>query len=472
MRLHPRFLLFLLCLVVCSATAGSQTQRIVNLRPRTTATQPGLPDVHVTVDRRRVPLGTQVTFNLAPASITNDPRYTVTLYFGDGETQVMRQSEAVHVYPAVGTYTYAVDVKRSSKTDDDPTKRPKVTLNASPVPAKETETVKFSAQLSSPYPNIQYRFVYGDGSSSSWQASPQSDHSYKRAGNYSAYVDISDSKSRIGGSSRKQVTVNSGEKLIVSLAATPLPAPSGKPITFTASTSPARAGTRYRFNFGDGRQSSWQTNPFAQHTYTSAGRYPAYVQVSQFLNNQSTTMSPVLNVRSVADQTPDPRPSPSVQPTPDPSPAPTPAESPTPFGSPTPDGSQSPNDSTSPSSSPTGSDGTTSNVTGTASPSSNDPATAPGIFAPRSTWWYLLIAALILFLIYKASGVLFAAQPTFAPYPDSGVGAVAHEKGLVPLDFHMVLEPNVSGGAYSVSTTEPRLVRNAPEAADRQTFEI
>src|SRR6185436_2303634 len=111
------------------------------------------------------------------------------------------------------------------------------------------------------------------------------------------------------------------------------------------------AGTRYRFNFGDGRQTSWQTNPFAQHTYTSAGRYPAYVQVSQLLNNQSTVMSPVLNVRSVADQTPDPRPSPSVQPTPDSSPAPTPAESPTPFGSPTPDGSQSPNDSTSPSSS-------------------------------------------------------------------------------------------------------------------------
>lgn len=85
---------------------------------------------------------------------------------------------------------------------------------------------------------------------------------------------------------------------------------------------------------------------------------------------------------------------------------------------------------------------------------------------------YLLIAAVILFLIYQASGFLFAAQPTFAPFADHGVAAVAHEKGALPIDFELVLDRNVSGGDYSVTTDQPRLVTNAPEPEDRQVIEI
>ena len=85
---------------------------------------------------------------------------------------------------------------------------------------------------------------------------------------------------------------------------------------------------------------------------------------------------------------------------------------------------------------------------------------------------YLLIAAVILFLIYQASGFLFAAQPTFAPFADHGVAAVAHEKGALPIDFQLVLDPNVSGGDYSVTTDQTRLVTNAAETEDRQVIEI
>jgi hypothetical protein len=85
---------------------------------------------------------------------------------------------------------------------------------------------------------------------------------------------------------------------------------------------------------------------------------------------------------------------------------------------------------------------------------------------------YLLIAALILFLIYQAAGFLFAAQPTFAPFADQGVAAVAHEKGALPIDFELVLDRNVSGGDYSVTTDQTRLVTNTPAPEDRQIFEI
>ena len=479
MRFQPRSLLPLLCLVVCSqATGGQQPASTVNLRPRAMASQPGAPQVRVTVDRRRVRLGTQVTFNLAPASIVNDRRYLVTLYFGDGQTRVMRQPQATYTYPAVGTYTYAVDVKVDVKRS---LCNPRVTLSATPNSVSEAQPVTFSAQLSEHCPNIQYRFFFGDGSSSSWQSSSQAQHDYPRAGRYLAYVDINDGNGRVGGSLRRRVDVTRrDDPLTVSLSARPLTARSGKPVTFIATPSEPRAGARYRFNFGDGSRSSWQADPRTSHTYRRDGSYRAYVQISQ--NNLSAiATSPQLTVLSTPDSvvgpiqrpTPSPTPrtsaSPGVDPTPpngSSSPGGSPASS---NGSSSPGGSPaSPNGSSSPTGSP--SDGTSSTTSGPTSTGS-DPVDLSRD-SLRKRWWYFLIAALILLAIYQLSGYLFAAQPTFAPFPDAGVAAVAHEKGAVPLGFELLLDPNVSAGDYSVSTDAPRLVTNNPPAEERQVIEI
>ena len=433
----------------------------------------------MTVDRRRVPLGTQVTFNITPANVVRN--YVVTLYFGDRQTRVMTEPQTVYVYKEVGNYTYAVDVKPRQPPDStNRIKKPLVSLNASPTSVREAEPIKFSAQLSSAYPNVQYRFVFGDGSSSGWQSSSEAQHSYARAGNYSAYVDISDGKNRIGGSLRKRLEVTGKtdpadrRNVTVSLKAQPLPAQSGKPVTFTATASPARAGTRYLFNFGDGRQTLWQTDPQSTHTYTTQGLYRPYVQVSQFTNNQtvSATSAPARLRVGAPDTTPDPDPSPA--PTPGPSPSPTAATSPTASDSPTPspsngspspgNGSPSPgNGSPSPGSSISGSNGTSSSPFGTPTPIDQQSG---------NKWWYLLIAAGILFLVYQATAFLFATQPTFAPFADHGVAAVASAKGALPIDFELVLDRNVSAGDYSVTTDQPRLVTNAPEPEDRQIIEI
>ena len=110
-------------------------------------------------------------------------------------------------------------------------------------------------------------------------------------------------------------------------------------------------------------------------------------------------------------------------------------------------------------------------MTGSETPSSSV-SPVPNGGAPGNKWWYLLIASIILFLIYQASGLLFATQPTFAPFADQGVAAVAHEKGALPINFEMVLDRNVSGGDYSVTTNEARLVKNSAEPEDRQVIEI
>jgi hypothetical protein len=477
MRRQARFLLLLLCLVVLCEAVGSQQQPpTVNLRPSSVTSPPGTPQVRVRADKQRVPRGTKVTFTLSPASVVTD--YVVTLDFGDRQREVMTGPQATHVYEAVGTYTYSVDVKPRQRC------QPRVTLSASASSVREGEAVTFSAQLSGSCPNIQYRFVFGDGSSSNWQSSPGAQHSYTPAGKYLAYVDISDGNSRIGGSPRKRIDVTRRKPVVdprnnvsVSLTAEPLSARPGKPVTFTAKASPSRADARYLFNFGDGRQTSWQTDPQSTHTYRTLGTYRPYVQVSQLVNNQtvSATSPPaMLRVgRGPGPTDPDPRPTPT--PGPGTSPSPTPVTSPSASDSPTPspgNGSPSPgNGSSSPGPSSTGSNGTT--VVGSETPSSSPSVTPTSVAGTSSDkWWYLLIAAVVLFLIYQAAGFLFATQPTFAPFADQGVAAVAHKEGAVPIDFELVLDRNVSGGDYSVTTDQTRLITNSPGSEDRQIIEI
>lgn len=477
MHRQARFLLSLLCLVVLCEAVGSQQQPpAVNLRPSSVALPPGTPQVRVRADKQRVPRGTKVTFTLSPASVVTD--YAVTLYFGDRQKEVMTGPQATHVYDDVGTYTYSVDVKPRQRCQS------RVTLNASASSVSAGEAVTFSAQLSGNCPNIQYRFVFGDGSSSNWQSSPGAQHSYTPPGKYLAYVDISDGNSRIGGSPRKQIDVTGRGPVVdprnnvsVSLTTEPLSARPGEPVTFTAKASPARTDARYLFNFGDGRQTSWQTDPQSTHTYRAGGIYRPYVQVSQLANNQTVSAKSapaVLRVRPGPGPTPDPDPRPTPTPGPGTSPSPTPT-SPTASDSPAPspgNGSPSPgNGSTSPGPSSTGSNGTT--VVGSEAPSSS-PSVLPTSNEGSSgdKWWYLLIAAVVLFLIYQAAGLLFATQPTFAPFADHGVAAVAHEKGALPIDFELVLDRNISGGDYSVTTDQARLITNSPVPEDRQIIEI
>jgi hypothetical protein len=84
----------------------------------------------------------------------------------------------------------------------------------------------------------------------------------------------------------------------------------------------------------------------------------------------------------------------------------------------------------------------------------------------------LPLAGLLLFLVYKATGYLLAPKPTFAAFSDPGVAGVADEKGILPLDFQLVLNPNIAGGAYSVTTDEAKLVRNTDALETRQILEI
>lgn len=272
-----------------------QSPATVNVRPRVTASQPGTPTVKVAVDRKRVPLGDEVTFTLTPASLVLNPRYIVTISFGDGNQQRVRQTEIVYLYKATGTYTYSILVKSAEPPHPPQPAQdiPRVSLSANPTRVPTESPVTFTAQLSHSYPNIRYRFVFGDKSQTDWQDKAGTKHAYKFPGRYLAYVDIgaisSGGVKPLGGSVRQPIEVisPSARPVSVTLSASPIPVAEKQPATFVARVDSSEPNIRYRFDFGDRSGSTaWQVSPRTTHTYSVRGTYPARVDV-RVINSRS-----------------------------------------------------------------------------------------------------------------------------------------------------------------------------------------
>ena len=70
---------------------------------------------------------------------------------------------------------------------------------------------------------------------------------------------------------------------VAHLAASPSSGTAPLAVTLSGSSSTAATGASiayYRFTFGDGTSTAWQTSATAQHTYSTAGTYTASLQVA------------------------------------------------------------------------------------------------------------------------------------------------------------------------------------------------
>ena len=162
---------------------------------------------------------------------------------------------------------------------------PRVTLNASPTSITPGRQVTFVAQLSSGYPNIRFRFVFGDGAASAWQSSSVITHTYHSPGKYQPFVDIGVATgggvTRLGGSVRRTIQVSHAPAGPVDLFITPATAEIGRPVTMAVRTASNNPNLRYRFSFGDGSPvGGWRSTPQAMHVYSNAGNYIASVDVA------------------------------------------------------------------------------------------------------------------------------------------------------------------------------------------------
>jgi PKD repeat protein len=434
-----------------------QQPNTVNIRPRVAAAQQGVPTVQITVDKSRVPVNETVVFTLTPGSVVSDARYVVTIDFDDGSPRsVTRQTEIVHQYGAPGIYTVTVSVKSAgSSPNPGPDPRvPRVSLFAAPTTVEAGRPVTFTARLSFSYPDIKYRFVFGDGIQTDWQDKPETTHAYLTANRYQAYVDIGGSTKgavkQMGGSTRQPIQVTQPPVGAVDLIAEPSPVEAGRSVNFTARIASRDPNTRYRFFFGDSSPSSgWQNSPQTTHTYPVAGIYPAYVQIGLY-DNGPISMRAASSPRPISVtpllQPGGPSPAPSVA---APSPAPG-TPSPTPSRSAS---SPSPGDTTS----PTPDNTSSSPVSGTTDSNRGFP------FGPvdKDNWWkWLLIALIVLVVGYQAAKMILAPRLTVRSYMDSGVSALEQEKEPLELNFQLLLSPNVSEGSYFIESPETDFIRS------------
>lgn len=162
---------------------------------------------------------------------------------------------------------------------------PRVTLNASPTSITPGRQITFVAQLSSGYPNLRFRFVFGDGDASAWQSSSVASHTYQSPGKYLPFVDIGVATgggvTRLGGSVRRPIHVSHAPAGPVDLVINPGNAEIGRPVTLTVRTASTDPNIRYRFSFGDGSAvGGWRSSPQALHVYSRAGAYIASVDVA------------------------------------------------------------------------------------------------------------------------------------------------------------------------------------------------
>ena len=216
----PRILLLLSVLTVglysqAPPSAPAQQPNTVTIRPRSTSSPRGIPEVKAVADRTRIPVGDKVTFTLSPASVIKDRCYQVTLFFGDDAREIMRQPQTVHIYQASGNYTYSILVRPvggcGATAKPTPFPIPDVRLILERSAVEVNQRVTFVAELSSPARNFSYRFMFDDGSQTEWQTEPKATHAYGLPKVYRPYVDIglpvNGAIRQMGGSRRQTITV-------------------------------------------------------------------------------------------------------------------------------------------------------------------------------------------------------------------------------------------------------------------------
>jgi len=273
---------------------------------------------------------------------------------------------------------------------------PHVTLLVSPGSVAPGRPLRFVAHLSSGYPNIRFRFAFGDGSQSQWQTSTVATHTYQTPGNYLPFVDIgvaTDSGvTRLGGSPRARIQVTQ--------------------------TSPGGVLTNGGF-----RQATNSGPAIGVRTASArGGRAVASNSTRKTAVRKSATSSPH---KAVAP----PQSKPKIA-----------------ALSPTPASSQSV-----PVSSPTLSASSDSFET-TLPVASTERASGD--------WWkYLLIALPIALLAFIVGKRYLAPGPTIRTVPDPGTASVTDATGLV-VDSRADLRPNVLHGEHIVSTDDASLVKN------------
>jgi parallel beta-helix repeat protein len=124
---------------------------------------------------------------------------------------------------------------------------------------------------------LNFKWDFGDGSSTGWQDEPNTNHAYQNPGKYNATLSVTDYSFTIIDNCTIHVTrppvANAGPDRIVKL---------NKTIFFNGSGSydPDGDKLRYNWSFGDNTFSGWSNNPNSTHSFNKTGVYNVTLFVS------------------------------------------------------------------------------------------------------------------------------------------------------------------------------------------------
>ncbi len=275
-----------------------------------------VPTVSLTANPKTGEAALEVTF----IATSNDPdgdNLTISWDFGDGQTE-QGQTQRKHTYQNSGVYTVKVDVSdgksgtASGSTQITVTAKnndPEVTLTADKISGTAPLTVNFTANaFDVDNDNLTFSWDFGDGedldSQSTEEVEEKQNHTYDKAGTYTAKVTVSDDKGN-SASDSVEITVESqpsNKPPTVSLSATPTSGEVPLSVELTANaTDPDGNTLTYSWDFGDGNKTGNKSKE--THMYNNAGTFTVKVTVSDGKGG-SATDSTEITVKAVPKNNP------------------------------------------------------------------------------------------------------------------------------------------------------------------------
>ena len=270
------------------------------------------------------------TSGVAPLAVTADASAStddegVSSYafaWGDGtSTPPQATATATHTYASAGSFIPTVtvrDVAGASSTasatvsvSSPPTpvdNPPAASLSVAPASGVAPLDVTADASASTDDRGIaSYAFTWGDGASTSPQASPTATHRYGSAGTFTVAATVTDT---IGQASTTTRTVSVAapptvdSPPVAALSVTPSSGTAPLTVTADASTSTDDRGiASYAFSWGDGTSTEAQAGATATHTYGAAGSYTVMVTVMD-TGGQATAAAKTVSVAAPSSPPP------------------------------------------------------------------------------------------------------------------------------------------------------------------------
>ncbi len=125
---------------------------------------------------------------------------------------------------------------------------------------------------------LQYKWDFGDGASTNWQINSNANHAYSQIGNFTVNLTVSDGKFKVSDSCIIHVInqppladagpdQNATKNQIVYFDGSGSYDPDGDPLT-------------YKWDFGDGTSTGWQSYSNASHAYSQKGNFTVNLTVS------------------------------------------------------------------------------------------------------------------------------------------------------------------------------------------------